>query len=238
MHEASDLPFEVLACLDDLKSVFLKIRLIPSESGGIFVHDKCLIPLPVVFENCLQTGKVEVNQHIDFDFIGSNPRQFRDCPSRCFLKKSPLKVIVFMEVISLVQRSAALNQGIFFSRIALPVVVLPQISAKGKPVREEAEKADLIRFSVAMKTKFKTAKELMKKPYLRREDFPDDLWTAVENYHVAIAVLDACREKYDDIPQDHRIAVENYFVADTVLDEYREKYGDDLVDLAIDCGSP
>jgi hypothetical protein len=89
-----------------------------------------------------------------------------------------------------------------------------------------------------MKTKFKTAKELMKKPYLRREDFPDDLWTAVENYHVAIAVLDACREKYDDIPQDHRIAVENYFVADTVLDQYREKYGDDLVDLAIDCGSP
>jgi len=61
-----------------------------------------------------------------------------------------------------------------------------------------------------MKTKFKTAKELMKKPYLRREDFPDDLWTAVENY----------------------------FVADTVLDEYREKYGDDLVDLAIDCGPP
>jgi len=88
-----------------------------------------------------------------------------------------------------------------------------------------------------MKTKFKTAKELMKKPYLRREDFPDDLWTAVENYHVAIAVLDACREKYDDIPQDHRIAVENYFVANAVLDEYREKYGDDLVDLAIDCGS-
>ncbi len=140
MHEASQLPFEVLACLDDLKSVFLKIRLIPSGSGGIFVHDKCLIPLPVVFENCLQTGKVEVNQHIDFDFIGSNPRQFRDCPSRCFLKKSPLKVIVFMEVISLVQRSAALIQGIFFSRIALPVVVLPQISAKGKPAGKKQKR--------------------------------------------------------------------------------------------------
>jgi hypothetical protein len=45
-----------------------------------------------------------------------------------------------MEVISLVQRSAALNQGIFFSRIALPVVVLPQISAKGKPAGKKQKR--------------------------------------------------------------------------------------------------
>jgi hypothetical protein len=102
--------------------------------------------------------------------------------------------------------------------------------------------ADLVTLFGVMKIhspkKFTSARELMKKPYPpRREDFPQDLRTAVEDYFVAVAVLDACRDKYDDIPQDHRTAVENYFVAVAVLDAYREKYNDELVNLAIDCGS-
>src|SRR4029077_6347343 len=156
MHEASQLPFEVLARLDDLKSVFLKIRLIPLESGGIFVHDKCLIPLPVVFENCLQTGKVEVNQHIVFRLHRIESKAISRLPFSLLPEKISSEGYCVHGSDFLGSEIGCFEPGSFFSRIALPVVVLPQISAKGKPVREEAEKADLIRFSVAMKTKFKT----------------------------------------------------------------------------------
>jgi hypothetical protein len=52
-------------------------------------------------------------------------------------------------------------------------------------------------------------KELLKgKSLPKREDFPDDLWNAVQDHYKTI----------------------------TVLDTLREKYGDELVDLAIDWG--